>query len=108
MTHRERVRAALRGEAVDRPPVALWRHFPGEDATVEGLVAATVTFQRAFDLDLVKLMPTGMYGVIDYGVTVEGSNDDIGTTRYVAGPIREAADWEQLPAISPERGVLRD
>lgn len=108
MTHRERVHAALRGEEVDRPPVALWRHFPNEDATVEELVAATIGFQRTFDLDLVKLMPTGMYGVIDYGVTVRGSDDDIGTTRYVSGPIQQPADWERLPALSPERGVLRD
>ena len=71
MTHRERIQATLRGEAVDRPPVSLWRHFPREDETVEGLVKATVRFQREYDFDLVKLMPTGMYGVIDYGVAVQ-------------------------------------
>jgi uroporphyrinogen decarboxylase len=106
MTHRERIQATLRGEAVDRPPVSLWRHFPREDETVEGLVKATVRFQREYDFDLVKLMPTGMYGVIDYGVAVQLSNEDVGTTRFVSGPIHESADWERLPALKPDTGIL--
>ena len=28
MAKRDRLAAAMRGEAVDRPLVALWRHFP--------------------------------------------------------------------------------
>ena len=35
MTRRERLAAALRGEPVDRPPVALWRHFPVDDQDPE-------------------------------------------------------------------------
>lgn len=27
MTHWERVRAALEGAPVDRPPMSMWRHF---------------------------------------------------------------------------------
>jgi len=44
--HRERMQACLSGSAVDRPPVALWRHFPVDDQTPQGLAAATVNFQR--------------------------------------------------------------
>ena len=108
LTHRERVQAVLRGESLDRPAISLWHHFPGQDDTPEKLTAATVAFQREYDVDLVKLMPTGMYSVIDYGVTVELSEDTIGSTRYVAGPIQQPDDWARLPAVSPERGMLRD
>jgi uroporphyrinogen decarboxylase len=31
MDKRERLHATLRGEAVDRVAVALWRHFPVDD-----------------------------------------------------------------------------
>ena len=31
MTRRERLLATFAGEPVDRPAVALWRHFPGDD-----------------------------------------------------------------------------
>ena len=60
MTHRERVEAALKGEAVDRMPISIWHHFPERDATADGLTAATVERQRQLDFDLVKLMPTGL------------------------------------------------
>lgn len=106
MTHRERIRATLDGRSTDRPPISLWHHFPGEDETASALAGATIEFQRRYDLDLVKLMPTGMYPAIDYGVAVRPSNDDIGTTRFAAGPIRGPGDWARLPAASPARGVL--
>jgi len=108
MSHRTRLEAAFKGLPVDRPPVSFWRHFPGRDHTVDLLVAATVEFQRRFDLDLVKLMPTGMYPVIDYGVEVEPSTDDLGTTRYVTGPVKVPADLARLPEVSPARGVLAE
>jgi hypothetical protein len=37
MSHWERIQAALKGAEVDRAPVSLWRHFPGDDATASGL-----------------------------------------------------------------------
>lgn len=106
MSHRELLAAAFKGLPVDRVPVSFWRHFPGRDHTAELLAAATIDFQRRFDLDLVKLMPTGMYSVIDYGVRIQPSNDDLGTTRYVAGPVQGSEDWAKLPDVSPDRGVL--
>ena len=35
MDHWERVRAAFRGEPVDRVPICLWRHWPVDDHKVE-------------------------------------------------------------------------
>ncbi|MDR7482458.1 MAG: uroporphyrinogen decarboxylase family protein [Armatimonadota bacterium] len=106
MTRHERVRAALAGEPVDRVPISFWQHFPGQDQHADTLADATIRYQRRFDLDLVKLMPTGMYSVVDYGVSVVPSGDSIGTTRHAAGPIREPGDWARLPTVSPARGAL--
>ena len=39
-THRERIQAAIKGEIIDRPPVALWRHFPVDDQSPELLASA--------------------------------------------------------------------
>jgi uroporphyrinogen decarboxylase len=108
MTPSERIRAALVGHDVDRVPIGLWRHFPGEDSASDDLVNATVRFQHVYRPDLVKLMPTGMYSVVDYGVEIEPTGDSGGTTRYVSGPVSEPADWGRLPSVSPEHGVLRD
>ena len=106
MTHRQRLEATLAGRPVDRPPVSFWHHFPGRDHTPELLADATVTFYRRFDVDFVKLMPTGMYAVVDYGVEIRPSDDAIGTTVFVAGPIQGPDDWARLPGVSPFRGTL--
>jgi uroporphyrinogen decarboxylase len=108
MTKHDRLQAAFCGGPVDRPPVSFWQHFPGRDADPVRFVEVTVQYQRRFDLDFVKLMPTGMYSVMDYGVTVAPSNDAIGTTVFVDGPVKEPADWQRLPPVSPWRGVLGD
>ena len=56
VSHRQRLETCLSGEKPDRPPVALWRHFPVDDQTPDGLASATVKFQRDYDFDLVKRM----------------------------------------------------
>ena len=106
LTKRERVERALRGDEVDRVPISFWRHFPGKDGTAEELAAETIAFQREYDLDLVKLMPTGMYAVQDYGCRVELQPGPIGTTRLVESPITRPDDWPRLSVVDPRSGVL--
>ena len=42
MNHWQRIEAAIGGEATDRPPIALWRHFPEDDLHPDKLVAHTL------------------------------------------------------------------
>ena len=50
LTHRERLYACIADDpALDRPPVAFWRHFPVDDQSAETLAAATLDFQRHYD-----------------------------------------------------------
>jgi uroporphyrinogen decarboxylase len=106
LTKRERVERALRGDEVDRAPISFWHHFPGRDATAEELASQTIAFQRAYDLDLIKLMPTGTYPVQDYGCSVELEPGPVGTTRLVKSAIERPEDWARLPKIDPRNGVL--
>jgi len=50
MDKRERLQRTIAGEPVDRPPVALWRHWPMDDQTPEGLAefATNVTNWHEF------------------------------------------------------------
>ena len=54
MTKRERVLAALRGEAVDRVPLAFWLHNFAAENSAAGLAAETLRLLRAFDWDFLK------------------------------------------------------
>jgi uroporphyrinogen decarboxylase len=104
MTARERVGAALAGEPVDRPPVALWRHFPEEDQTAEGLAAATLRWQQAHGFDLIKLMPPGDYPTIDWGAVSVYQGATGGTRQTTRFPVTRPADWTTLPPLDVRQG----
>ncbi|HEV2108964.1 MAG TPA: uroporphyrinogen decarboxylase family protein [Thermomicrobiales bacterium] len=57
MTRTERVRAAVRGEPVDRIPVCFWHHFQPEGSGRRLAEATLRFFDQTFDLDIVKVMP---------------------------------------------------
>ena len=79
MTRRERLEATIRGEAVDRPAVALWRHFPGDDQRAGDLARAHLAFQARYDFDLMKVSPSSSYCLEDGGVVDRSGNRDDGS-----------------------------
>src|SRR6266487_4380954 len=106
MTHRERLMAAMRGADLDRPPVSVWRHFPIVDMTAAGLADATVAYQKQFDWDLVKFMPTGVYSVVDYGVETDWIPNNRGVRTPRALRITHPDQWRQLPRLKARDGFL--
>ncbi len=106
MTKRERIQACIQGNEVDRPPISFWRHFPKADRHPEQLAQATLQFQQQYDLDFIKLMPNGLYAVLDWGLKVRRYRDPKkgeGISRYV---VHEPEDWERLAPLDPTKGVL--
>jgi uroporphyrinogen decarboxylase len=106
MHKKERLMAAIRGEPVDRPPVALWRHFPGDDCRAGDLAAATVAFQRRYDFDFVKVTPASSFCVRDWGSQDRWQGTLEGTRDYTFYPIQVPEDWEKLRSLDPVRGAL--
>jgi uroporphyrinogen decarboxylase len=104
VTSRDRLLAALAGGVADRPPVALWRHFPEEDQTAAGLAEATIRWQRDYPGDFVKFMPPGDYPTIDWGLRSVYDGAPGGTRRPIFHPVSGAADWERLPALDVRDG----
>ena len=100
-THRERIQACLNGEATDRTPIALWRHFPEEDQNPETLAAATVKFQQTYDFDIVKVTPASSFAVKDWGVEDEWQNNPEGSRAYTKRVIQKPQDWETLKPLDP-------
>jgi uroporphyrinogen decarboxylase len=106
ITHRARLEACLADHALDRPPVALWRHFPVDDQTPQGLAQAALTFQRTFDFDLVKVTPASSYCLKDWGAQDAWRGHTEGTREYTARVIRHPDDWARLPVLDPHKGHL--
>ena len=105
MNHWERIQAALQGAEVDQTPVSLWRHWPGDDLTAAGLAKAMIDWQRQYDFDFVKFMPTGMYGVHDWGAQTEYSPGYGGSRGLVKAGLNSAEEWPNLPQLDVTQGA---
>ena len=106
MNKRERVSAALHGRPVDRLPISLWRHFHKRDQVPEQLAQATLDFYRRYDFDLIKLTPSGLYAIEDWGASIRYGNDDDTPPRLKRPVVEEPEDWRELAALSVQQGAL--
>lgn len=104
MTSAERVQAALAGDAVDRPPVSLWMHFPNADQSAAQLTDSTTRWQTALDLDFIKLMPPGDYACIDWGLQSEYRGAAGGTRDTTLFPIQTVDDWATIRPVDIAQG----
>jgi len=106
LSKRERLGKAIQGEAVDRVPVALWRHWPGDDQRATDLADATIAFQRRWDFDFVKVTPASSFCIIDYGVQDRWVGSLEGTREYVRRAVHRTLDWTELRVLAPDKGAL--
>lgn len=106
LTHRKRMENCLAGKANDRPPVALWRHFPVDDQDPYLLAKATLYYQRSYDFDLVKVTPASSYCLRDWGVEDEWRGASEGTRQYTRRVIHSPQDWLKLRPLDPGEGAL--
>lgn len=103
---RKRLEAVIAGEKPDRVPVALWRHWPGDDQDAAALAAAHLKWQHDYDWDLLKVGPASSYSVEDWGVKTRWRGHIEGTREYIHYPVQHPADWEALRPLSPDQGML--
>ncbi len=107
MSARERVLAAVRGEAVDRPPFAVWRHFyPDENAGAARLAETTVRFTRRHRLDLVKYNPRAHYHAEPWGTAYDYAGDAHPALRRYA--VRRPADWTRVEPKTVAEPAFRE
>lgn len=106
MKKRERLEAAINGDVVDRIPVALWRHWPGDDQRPDDLAAVHIRFQREFDWDFVKVSPSSSYCIRDWGVEDRWEGHIEGTRTYTRRPVEHPDDWLGLKVLDPTEGAL--
>ncbi len=104
LTQRERMQACINNDAaLDRPPVALWRHFPVDDQNPETLAGATLDFQHHYGFDLVKVTPASSFAIKDWGAEDAWEGSTEGTRRYTKHPVQKPQDWEHLSVLEPVR-----
>ncbi len=106
MTRREWIQKVIRGEEVERVPVAVWRHFPIEDTAAESLAKETIAFQKKYDWDLVKVTFASGYMAEAFGAQLVPTDAEDGTRTYRSRPVHFPEDWPKLTPPSVHKGIL--
>lgn len=107
MTKRERVRATLAGDEVDRPPVSLWGHDYIREWSQEGLVAATLENYRAHDLDFIKLNPRWTMFAEAWGAKYQPP-DTQENPRAVSRPVHSPEDLDAIEPVDATGGPFHE
>lgn len=104
MDKRERLEKTIAAEVTDRVPAALWRHWPGDDQRAADLAAAVVDFQRRYDWDFVRVLPSANCCITDYGVQDEWRGEIHGQRAVIRPVVHRSLDWTELRTLDPARG----
>lgn len=107
MTKKQRVRAALAGEAVDRPPASMWGHDFAREWSPEDLVAATLEQYRAYDWDFIKLNPRASYFAEAWGSEYGPPAEDQAAP-LTKPAITSVADLAALRPVNALGGVFEE
>jgi uroporphyrinogen decarboxylase len=86
----QRVREAVAGRPVDRPPFTVWYHFGLQHATADRVVQAHLEFLEAYDLDWLKLMN-------DYSYPMPSRAETLDDPRQLAGLV--PLEIERTPLV---------
>jgi uroporphyrinogen decarboxylase len=106
MTKRQRVMAALRGQDVDRVPLAFWLHNFATENSARGLADETLRLARAFDWDFLKPQSRAQCFAEMWGLTYAPSGEKAEPYAVTHAPVAEAADLARLPVADPRTGAL--
>jgi uroporphyrinogen decarboxylase len=103
MTKRELFRAAVRGDAVARPPVTAWVHFLSDHLTGEETARLHLRFLEAYDWDLLKVMNDYRYPV---PAGVQTYEDPASVRAFKPLGLEAPAFAEQLKCLQALRAAL--
>ncbi len=106
LTARQRIENLLTGGKIDRPGVALWRHFPVDDQQPDHLAAAIANFQNTFQFDLIKITPASSFCLIDWGAKDIWRGNPEGTRDYEPPAIPNPETFSKLETLPPLLGNL--
>jgi uroporphyrinogen decarboxylase len=106
VTKRERVLAALRGDAVDRVPLSFWLHNFVAENSAAGLADETLRLARTFDWDFLKPQSRAQGFAEMWGLTYRPSTDFAREFTVTHTPLTGAREVEELATVDPHRGAL--
>lgn len=86
--------------------MAFWRHVPELDHDPRRLAEAMLAFHQKWDLDLIKVMSSGVYCVEDWGCKVAWTGAPNGAKQCTVHAVRATKDWARITPLDPGAGAL--
>jgi uroporphyrinogen decarboxylase len=108
MTNRERVLAALRGDPLDRVPLAFWLHDFAAENAVESFVAESLRLARRFGWDYLKPQSRAQCFAEAWGLRYAASGERAVPYTRTYAPCTGAADLARLEPAAPAGGALAE
>jgi len=106
VTRRERVLAALRGEPVDRVPLAFWLHDFAAENAVDTFVAEALRLARTFGWDYLKPQSRAQCFAEAWGLRYAPSGARAVQYTRTHAPCASAGDLRDLQPAEPTAGAL--
>ena len=106
MTNRDRVLAALRGDAVDRVPLSFWMHHFAAENTVKDFVAESLRLAREFGWDYLKPQSRAQCFAEAWGLQYRASGERAVAYTRTHAPCADAAALRRLSPAAPAAGAL--
>ena len=105
MTKKERVAAAVKGEAVDRAPASLWGHNFLREWSNDELVGETIEQYERYDWDFIKINPRWSMFPEAWGAVYEPPQEQTNQT-LVQAALETLDQLGDVASVHGERGVL--
>jgi uroporphyrinogen decarboxylase len=106
MDKAQRVRHALAGEPVDRPPISFWKHNFARENSAEELANETVEQFLRYDWDFIKIQSRASSFSEDWGNRYRRSSEPAVAPTLLAWPVHTVDDLAELRPLDPLTGVL--
>lgn len=102
----ERIKRALVGQPVDRPPISFWAHNFARENSVEDLTNETLRQFRLYDWDFIKIQSRAGCFAEGWGNRYATSTDRAIQPKLLEWPIHTVSDLKKIQPLDPERGAL--
>ncbi|MGI8562133.1 MAG: uroporphyrinogen decarboxylase family protein [Candidatus Dormibacter sp.] len=96
----DRVKAAIAGEAVDRPPGGAWGHTYREEWSPEELAGVTIERARRHGWDFVKLQPRATFFAEAFGNRYHPSGHRLKGPVLDHAAVSSPEDWAELKLVN--------
>lgn len=106
MTHWERVKAALTGGDIDRPPISMWKELQPDATSHRTLVEATLAFQSEYDWDFVNINPRDGYQCGNWAKDIGRKNSAFRSSELFDWVVKSPDDWSKIEILDPTTGTM--